>query len=139
MYQEACKIALRFSQGMPKRIPDMEGLVDGRVQGAVNQLLAGKDVGLGHQPHPNGLVQHGIHQNHVIGFKGHHRIEPGFLEKLLRQDPDTMPGPLEYKGGIPEIGQADFLCCCQGMGHGKGYQQLLICNGQVRHLIGILA
>ena len=35
MYQEACKIALRFSQGMPKRIPDMEGLVDGRVQGCL--------------------------------------------------------------------------------------------------------
>ena len=94
MDQKACKIAFRFCQGMPQGIADMKGLVDGRVQGAVNQLLTWKHMGLGHQPHSHGLVQHGVHQDDVIGFKSYHRTKSGFLKKLFCQDTDTVPGPL---------------------------------------------
>lgn len=113
----------------------MQGLVDRRVQRTVYQLVAREYVGLGYQSHADCLMEHGIHQDHVVGLKCYDRTEPGFLEQLLCQDPDTMVRSLEHERRVFQIRQPDALLGRQWVRDRQGDQKLLIGKRQIRYFI----
>ena len=124
--QEGGQVAFGLAQPAAQRVAQVQGLPHRRVERAVNQLVTGRDMDPADQPHPQPLVQHRVHQQHVVRLEGHHRRKARLLEQLFCQNADAVPPPRQHEGSVPQAVQPDGLLPGQRVGRRQTDQQFLM-------------
>lgn len=78
--QQSGKAGFRFRQGVPQGKAQMHCLLHGGNQRMVDHIRAGRNIGVADKACTYALLHHGFHQQHVIRFKGNHRLKSRFPE-----------------------------------------------------------